>query len=102
MSALTHYGIPNQKWGKRRYRNYDGTLTLEGKERYKQPVVKPHISGAAIGGAVSTTEIEEILNKLEYEDTKDRAEFKKKKTAASKMIRDTILKIMSFHQEKNR
>lgn len=31
---LVHSGVKGQKWGKRNYRNYDGTLTEEGKKRY--------------------------------------------------------------------
>ena len=34
-SELKHYGITGQKWGVRRYENYDGTLTPEGRERYR-------------------------------------------------------------------
>jgi len=30
---LSHHGIPEQKWGVRRYQNYDGTLTEEGRRR---------------------------------------------------------------------
>ena len=37
---LYHYGILGQKWGIRRYQNSDGTLTAEGKIRYKQEVQK--------------------------------------------------------------
>ena len=33
---LIHYGIKNQRWGERRYQNPDGTLTTEGKERYRK------------------------------------------------------------------
>lgn len=32
---LEHYGIAGQKWGVRRYQNKDGTLTPEGKKRYR-------------------------------------------------------------------
>lgn len=32
--TLAHWGIKEQKWGVRRFRNYDGTLTEAGKERY--------------------------------------------------------------------
>lgn len=32
--VIKHHGIKDQKWGTRRYRNYDGTLTEEGKKRY--------------------------------------------------------------------
>lgn len=32
--ALYHYGIPKMEWHKRRFQNYDGSLTDEGYERY--------------------------------------------------------------------
>ena len=32
--SLTHYGVKGQKWGVRRYQNYDGTRTPAGKKRY--------------------------------------------------------------------
>lgn len=32
---LQHHGIKGQKWGVRRFENEDGTLTPEGKERYR-------------------------------------------------------------------
>ena len=31
---LVHHGIKDQRWYQRRYRNYDGTLTEEGRKRY--------------------------------------------------------------------
>lgn len=31
---LSHHGIPNQKWGQRRYQNKDGSLTPLGRIRY--------------------------------------------------------------------
>lgn len=33
--SLSHHGILGQKWGVRRFQNKDGTLTAEGKERYR-------------------------------------------------------------------
>lgn len=39
-NELYHHGILGQKWGVRRYQNADGTLTAEGKLRYKQEVQK--------------------------------------------------------------
>lgn len=32
---LQHFGIKGMKWGVRRYQNKDGTLTPNGKKRYK-------------------------------------------------------------------
>lgn len=33
---LVHHGIANMKWGIRRYQNSDGSLTPEGKMRYRK------------------------------------------------------------------
>ena len=37
---LMHFGILGQRWGVRRFQNEDGTLTEEGKERYRSTAVK--------------------------------------------------------------
>ena len=37
---LVHHGILGQKWGIRRYQNYDGTLTSAGRKRYDKLVEK--------------------------------------------------------------
>ena len=34
--VLCHYGRKDQKWGVRRYQNLDGSLTPEGRERYRK------------------------------------------------------------------
>lgn len=42
-NELYHWGIKGQKWGRRRFRNEDGTLTPDGKIRYgaPKPIGKP-------------------------------------------------------------
>lgn len=47
-SSLNHSGIGNMRWGIRRWRNYDGTLTEEGKQRYNYYNKK----GSKVGRAV--------------------------------------------------
>ena len=45
---LIHYGVKGQKWGERRYRNEDGTLTAEGREHYgigKMTETKRYLGG---------------------------------------------------------
>ena len=37
---LIHHGINGMKWGVRRYRNYDGTLTPLGKRRLQKEASK--------------------------------------------------------------
>lgn len=47
-NQLEHYGVKGQRWGERRYRNEDGTLTAEGREHYgvgKMTDVKRYIGG---------------------------------------------------------
>lgn len=36
LDTLSHHGILGQKWGIRRYQNSDGSLTAEGRTRYRQ------------------------------------------------------------------
>lgn len=39
-SYLSHHGTKGMKWGIRRYQNPDGSLTEDGKKRYRLDVVK--------------------------------------------------------------
>lgn len=46
VDALCHYGVEGQKWGERRYQNYDGTLTDEGRRHYGYSETKKAIKKA--------------------------------------------------------
>lgn len=35
---IVHHGIKGMRWGVRRYQNKDGTLTPEGRQRYRELV----------------------------------------------------------------
>lgn len=35
LNSLEHHGIRRQRWGVRRFQNYDGTLTKAGRERQR-------------------------------------------------------------------
>ena len=56
-SYMYHYGIKGMKWGVRRYRNPDGTLTPAGKKRNQKSLAKK------IKKAKSKEEIVSILDK---------------------------------------
>lgn len=50
---LYHYGVKGMKWGARRYRNSDGTLTDAGKRQvYKSVKKHSRIPSSRLGGSV--------------------------------------------------
>lgn len=57
--TLSHHGIKGQKWGVRRYKNKDGTLTSKGKKRYSKggkvkKAVKVSLAALAASSVVLT------------------------------------------------
>lgn len=64
-SELYHFGIKGMKWGVRRYRNKDGTLTEAGKKRYSDDYTRAH-SGKNIN-EMSDNELRIINNRLQME-----------------------------------
>lgn len=59
---LYHWGIKGQKWGVRRYRNEDGTLTEAGRDRYyKRENAKSKIKNLL--GTRSTSTLKEARSK---------------------------------------
>lgn len=55
---LYHYGVAGQRWGQRKYQNYDGTYTAAGKLRYfGQTSGRPMSGRPTSAGTVSTGKI---------------------------------------------
>lgn len=67
IKELYHTGLKGMKWGVRRYQNYDGTLTEEGKARYgsseeyeaaaKQSISKTEAAATASSAVKSASDI---------------------------------------------
>ena len=65
-TELYHHGIPNQKWGVRRFQNEDGSWTPEGRERYGE------------GGTKSKSDVQKYKAKVAYNTQKYKADLKLK------------------------
>ena len=71
--ALAHYGVLGMKWGVRRYRNKDGSLTNAGKKRYGRDLKRAVKKGPEYGDALSvmskeTPDIRSSESKQAYRD----------------------------------
>lgn len=60
---LIHHGIKGQRWGIRRYQNADGSLTIDGRDRYKY-------AKRARKAAETKSDMDKLYNKLSKEDKK--------------------------------
>ena len=84
---IYHWGIRGQKWGQRRYQNPDGTLTPEGKERYRREINKmatkdaqrvsdakaAYGNGAGTRRKLLSKEINEKMKNPDYKDAYEEA-----------------------------
>ena len=67
-SSLSHHGIKGQKWGVRRYRNYDGTLTAAGKKKVAKMEKYQHkLASKASRNASKSNQLADEAN-YKYED----------------------------------
>lgn len=81
-NELYHWGIKGQRWGIRRYRNEDGTLTEAGKQRYSKQLerisTRRNLSGSRRTSTLerarkknieemSNQELQEYINRMNLE-----------------------------------
>ena len=66
-SQLTHYGIPGQKWGVRRYQNADGTRTTAGKKR-EQKNKKDNLTDEQKQEYIKKATLDKNYNRLKNEE----------------------------------
>jgi len=88
--TLMHWGIKNQKWGVRRYRNYDGTLTQEGKARYGR------VSDSGGGGGSDMDILKKVMmvyQGLQIDSIKDRLKGYINAFKAGKLTEEEMLEI---------
>lgn len=88
---LAHHGIKNQKWGQRRFQNYDGSLTSEGRRRY------------GIGESNQSRRERKQVEKAKAKAAKERAKATSKKKAEAQKLQDQKQKRMEYlrdHPEK--
>lgn len=88
---LAHHGIKNQKWGQRRFQNYDGSLTSEGRKRY------------GVGESNLSRRERKQAEKAKAKAAKTRAKANSKKKADAQKLQEQKQKRMDYlrdHPEK--
>jgi len=88
---LAHHGIKNQKWGQRRFQNYDGSLTSEGRKRY------------GVGESNLSKREKKQAEKAKAKAAKERAKASSKKKADAQKAAEQKQKRMEYlrdHPEK--
>lgn len=88
---LAHHGIKNQKWGQRRFQNYDGSLTSEGRRRY------------GVGESIQSRRERKQAEKAKAKVAKERAKATSKKKAEAQKLQNEKQKRMDYlrdHPEK--
>ena len=90
---LAHYGILGQKWGVRRYQNYDGTLKNAGKKRNFYGFSSDRLKGIATRDEVAReTNDRKALKKAQREYKKYQKESIRTAEKNFKEFRDTSRK----------
>lgn len=90
---LMHHGIKGQKWGVRRFQNYDGSLTDTGKKRYS------HGKTTYQEGEYEKSCYEATRNKTLMDEVKKSVETDTEFVSAVKKFNDTNSKLNDTYQK---
>ena len=101
---LQHSGIKGMHWGIRKYRNYDGTLTPAGKERYDYSEGDRKSGGSTKKVSRREARAEKKVNKANEakKEAKAAAKEAKEATAELKKEREALEKVKAAQTEKDR
>ena len=69
MNEIYHHGIKGMRWGVRRYKNKNGSLTPAGKKRKSESLHEDYIKSHTrkSSKSMSDAELRSIINRLEME-----------------------------------
>ena len=96
-NELTHWGVKGMKWGVRRYRNKDGSLTPAGRKRYSEETSSDdsHSDYKRAHGRTSTKqmsdkELRERINRLQMEKQYKQLT-QREKSIGEKFVSDVLI-----------
>lgn len=94
MSELYHHGIIGQKWGIRRFQNYDGSLKAAGKKRKAELTLeeKKRLSPAKAAKAFTDEELEKVVRREKLETEYQEARYKQMEMGRQRT--DRVLKVV--------
>jgi len=97
---LMHWGIKGMRWGVRKYRNPDGTLTEAGKKRYAKEQARERYGGRKSVSEMTDEELRTYTNRLrlekEYSEMMSKLHPSKKKQVldfTKKLMGDAVSKL---------
>lgn len=97
---LCHYGIKGMKWGVRRYRNEDGSLTPAGEKRVNKRLTK---AARKAGRALATSnEFRRETNRISRKYSRESKEYEEGREYHSKAGHTVRAKLASYQSDYNR